>query len=86
MINSDEEMKKFMQGFAWKAPTSRFQNVTDCPPPLHEYVIVRKDGWMTITRWRDGRWDINSDKMPWFKKNNRIRQNVQPDEWMPLPG
>ena len=47
---------------------------------------VRKDGYMTITRWREGRWDINNDRTPWFTKDDRIRQNVQADEWMPLPG
>jgi len=80
----EEQMRKFTMGFGYIP--SGFRSVEKYPPPLHEYVLVRKDGYITITRWRDGRWDINNDRTPWFTKDDRIRQNVQADEWMPLPG
>jgi hypothetical protein len=63
-----------------------FREVTEDQPILNEYVLIEKNGFITISQWLGDRFDIQpTSNLPWFNKYERIRSNDPPNRWMPLP-
>lgn len=56
--------------------------VNDAMPPEGEYVFVRIDDWIGISRFIDEEWDRGlALKLPVFKKNERSRSGANPNYW-----
>lgn len=59
--------------------------VDDGMPQEGEYVFVRIDEWIGISRFIGGEWDTGkARKLPIFKKNERSRSGASPQYWAHL--
>src|ERR1700679_1726060 len=55
-------------------------------PKEGEYVLIFCDGFIGISRYFEGEWDVGDGrKRPMFNKNEKIMSKLEALYWMPLP-
>jgi hypothetical protein len=61
-------------------------SVEDRVPKENEYVIIHIDGYIGISRFMDGEWDVGGGRRrPMFNKSERITSKLEATHWMPMP-
>jgi hypothetical protein len=59
--------------------------IDDKMPPEGEYVFIRVNDFIGISRLKQGEWDCGmARKLPLFKKYERSRSAANPQYWSPL--
>jgi hypothetical protein len=58
----------------------------DKMPPEGEYVMICIEGYVGISRYIDGEWDVgNHNRRPMYRRELKISSKLDAEYWMPLP-